>query len=240
LISTGNSLLIFLLFIVPRSFSLLVILSSLYFGEMGQLFFEIINEFFVLSATLFDLLEVIVIDSKVIKDYRFDACVVLLHNVFVLQLPLDLRETLHVGVDDFAVLLAIAQRHRFVPLHGVEFEIEVQNKKRMSHINESETHIEPCFEVHGQVEEVVPPSEVPVQQLEHIVLHELDGDVLDHQSGQLLRLCIRVLFGSKNSVEVDLVALRPSQVLPRFLLLLLLVSFGGLVDLLHEELACIG
>lgn len=205
--------------------------------EELQLHLQLVDEGLALRVSVPDLVEHLRIDDGVLEQDRFDALVILLHDVLVSELLLDLEEPLDVGVHDLAVLLAVALRHGIAPSEAVELQEEVQNEEGVSHVDEGKANALVGLQVHGQVEVVVLAVEVLVDQLQHVVLHKLDRDVLDHQRSKVHHLEVMVLLRLQDPEEVDHVVARADVDFLWWLLgleSLILLSFLFFGDILRQ------
>ena len=101
-------------------------------------------------------------------------------------------------------------------------------------VDEGEPDAALGLEVHWEVEVVVLAVEVLVDELEHVVLHDSDWNILNHQGSLSDDLLVVVPVGKEHPVEIDLVVLGALE----HLLLDLLVLGGllaGLVGLLAGD-----
>lgn len=158
-----------------------------------------------------------------LEDDGLDGGVTLAHDIFVEEFLLDVVDALHVGVDDVDQFGAVAVGQSLTPLETLELQEEVQDVEVVDEVDEGEPHTALGLQVHGQVEVVVGAFEVLVYQLQHVVLKDFDGNVLDHESGQSLHFFIIVLLSSQDAIEVHGVVLGTNQHL-----LLGLLALGGL------------
>lgn len=135
------------------------------------------------------------------KDPWFGPCVGHSSPSSVLKVVYEGLITLQTCVGDLADLDA----HEIGPFVLVKFLVEVLELGGTGHVDEGVAHVAPVGGVHRQLEEVVAPQKVFVDQVQQHGLRVFVGDVLDHQGGALVRGVADLVAG--HVVELFLVLL---------------------------------
>ena len=117
---------------------------------------------FVLIQYSFDKL---IVRFDMVKELRFDVVFCLLHDVFVAQFELYFFDALHVGVGDFAMLVALAFFNDVRPLEAVEVKVELNDVNWMHEVDESKANTTLSLEVFWQIKVVILVCELLVYQI---------------------------------------------------------------------------
>ena len=95
------------------------------------------------------------------------------------------KSYLNAGIADVADLFAV----ELLPLLAVKLVDERNDVLWTNHVDEGVTHVAFVFEVDGQVEEVICPTELLINGGQQHLLSILIGNVLDHERRALVVTC---------------------------------------------------
>ena len=131
------------------------------------------------------------------------------HYCLVSELLPDLVNTLHVGIDNLTVLVAVAVLNIVTPLNQMEFQVELNDVHWRNHVDESKSHSLLGPKVLWKVEKIELLSEFAVYHFQNVVVIELYRDVFNHQSCLTQNLTVVARLCKKQTFKLNLIIFWP-------------------------------
>lgn len=118
----------------------------------------------------------------------------LLHDSLITELSLDVFDSLHVGVDNLAVLVAVTVGNIVTPLYQMKLQVKFNDVKWRDHVDEGEANALLGSQVLWKVEKVELIGKFLVYNLKDVVVAKFYRNVFNHQSRLTQNLTVVVRF----------------------------------------------
>ena len=109
---------------------------------------EIFYELLVLCKSYFYLFKLIRICFELLLKNGFYILIILLHYILIVELLLDMVDSLHICIHYFCFFGTVTKRYVVTPVYLVEFQVEIQNVQRMQHVYEGKSYRALSLQVH--------------------------------------------------------------------------------------------